>query len=70
MKLEFSRQILEKYSDINFYENPLSGIRVIPCGQTDGHDEANSNFFAILRTRLKTISKLQIVILSSFIKTM
>jgi len=38
--------------------------------RTEGHDEANSHFFAILQTRLKTTSKLQIVILSSFIKTM
>jgi hypothetical protein len=33
MKLEFSRQIFEKYSDIKFYEIPSSGGRV-PCGQT------------------------------------
>ena len=37
---------------------------------TGRHDEANSQFFAILRKRLKTTGKLQIVILSSFIKTM
>jgi hypothetical protein len=28
MKLEFSRQIFEKYSNIKFYENPSSGSRV------------------------------------------
>jgi len=39
MKLEFSRQILEKYSNIKFYENPSIGSRRI-----DGHDEANSRF--------------------------
>jgi len=33
MKLEFSGQIFEKYSDIKFYEIPSSGSRV-PCGQT------------------------------------
>jgi len=27
MKLEFSRHILKKYSDIKFYENPSSGSR-------------------------------------------
>ena len=35
MKLEFSRQIFEEYSDIKFYENPSSGRRVIACGETD-----------------------------------
>ena len=48
MKLEFSQQVLEKYSDIKFHENPSSGSRVVPCGRTDGrtdrHDEANSRF--------------------------
>jgi hypothetical protein len=37
-------QIFEKYSNVMFHENPSSGSRVIPCGQTDGqtdrHDEA------------------------------
>jgi len=36
MQLEFSPQILEKYSNIEFQENPSSGSRVVPCGQTDG----------------------------------
>jgi len=35
MKLEFSRQIFEKYSDTKFHENPSSGIRVVPWGRTD-----------------------------------
>jgi len=35
MKLEFSRQIFEKYSNIRFHENPSEGSRVIPCGRTD-----------------------------------
>jgi len=35
MKLEFSRQILDKFSNIKFYENPSSGSRVVPCGRTD-----------------------------------
>jgi hypothetical protein len=46
MKLEFSRQIFEKYSSIKFHENPSSGSR-----RTDGQakqagerDEANSHF--------------------------
>jgi hypothetical protein len=40
MKLEFSRQIFEKYLNIIFHENPSSGSRVVSCGQmarqTDG----------------------------------
>ena len=33
MKTEFSRQILEKYSNIKFHENPSS--RVVPSGKKD-----------------------------------
>jgi hypothetical protein len=36
VKLEYSRQILQKYSNIKFHENPFSGSRVVPCGRTDG----------------------------------
>ena len=44
-----TRQCIEKHSNIKFHENTSSGSRVVPCGQTDGHDEANSGFnnFAI-----------------------
>ena len=41
MKLEFSRHSFEKRSDIKFNENPSSESRVVPCGRTDRHDEAN-----------------------------
>jgi len=44
-ELEFSQQILEKYSNTKFRENPSSGSRVVPYGRTDRHDEANSLFF-------------------------
>jgi len=43
MKLEFSPQIFEKYSDISLQKNPSTGSRVVPCGQTDRH-EPNSRF--------------------------
>ena len=36
MKVEFSRQIFEKYSYIKCNENPCGESRVVPCGQTDG----------------------------------
>jgi len=35
MKLEFSQQVSEKYSNIKFHENPPSGSPVVPCRQTD-----------------------------------
>ena len=35
MKLEFSRQIFEKFSNIKFNENPSSWTRVVPCGRKD-----------------------------------
>jgi hypothetical protein len=46
MKLEFSRQIFEKYSNVNFNENPSIGSQVVLCGTTEGgaedkHDENN-----------------------------
>ena len=36
MKLEFSRQIFEKHSNIKFNEIPSSGSRVVPREGTDG----------------------------------
>jgi hypothetical protein len=39
MKLEFSQQFFEKYSHIKFHENPSSGSRVVPHGQTEGWRE-------------------------------
>jgi hypothetical protein len=36
MKLDFSREIFEKYSNIKFHENSSSGSRIVPCGRIDG----------------------------------
>jgi hypothetical protein len=36
MKLEFSRQIFEKYSNIKFHENPSGGSRVVQRGWAGG----------------------------------
>jgi len=44
MKLEFSRQIFAKYSNIKFHENPSSGSGVVPCGRKDRQEEANTRF--------------------------
>jgi hypothetical protein len=35
MKLEFSRQIFEKYSKVKCHENIYSGSRVVPRGRAD-----------------------------------
>jgi hypothetical protein len=35
MKLEVSRQIFEKSSNVKFHENNSSGSQVVPCGQMD-----------------------------------
>jgi hypothetical protein len=44
-KPELSLQIFEKLSNTKFQENPSSGSRAVPCGQTDEqYDEANSRF--------------------------
>jgi len=48
MKIKFSRQISEKHANIKFQENPSSGNRALPRGQTDRqtdrHNEANIRF--------------------------
>jgi len=46
MKLEFFWAVFffEKLLNMKFQENPSSETRVVPCGQTDRHDEANSRF--------------------------
>jgi hypothetical protein len=53
MKLEFSRQVFEKYKNIKFHENPSSGSRIIPSGQAMSDEEA---LFAIQRMRLSRSS--------------
>jgi hypothetical protein len=39
MKLEFSRQIFKRYSDIKFHENPFSGSTVVIYGRVDGRTD-------------------------------
>jgi hypothetical protein len=40
-ELEFSQQIFEKFI---FHVSPSSGSRVVPCAQTERHDEAKRRF--------------------------
>jgi len=53
MKLHISRQIFEKFSNMEFQNNPSSGSRVVPCGRTDrrtgGHDEPSNRFPPFLK---------------------
>jgi hypothetical protein len=35
VRVEFSRQILEKYSNIELHKNPSSQTRVVQCERTD-----------------------------------
>jgi len=35
IKIKFSKQIFQKYSDIQFHKNPSSGSRVVPRGQME-----------------------------------
>jgi hypothetical protein len=45
MKLEFSQQIFEKYSNIKFRKHFSGGSRVVSAGRpTDIYEEANSRF--------------------------
>jgi hypothetical protein len=39
MKIEFSGQIFEKYSNIKLRDNPFNGSRIVPCGRTDGQTD-------------------------------
>ena len=39
MKLEFSRQIIEKHSNIKFHENPSNGSRVFPYEKMDARTD-------------------------------
>jgi hypothetical protein len=49
MKLEFSQQIFDEYSNIKFHENPSSGNRVVPRGrQTDGQADI-TNLIVVFR---------------------
>jgi hypothetical protein len=48
MKLDFSRQIVEKYSNIKFHENPSFGSRVVPYWRTDGETEKPTDVTKII----------------------
>ena len=43
IKLKFSRQIFEKYSNVKFHENISSGSRVVPWERTDGRTNGRAD---------------------------
>ena len=48
---------------MKFLVNLSSGSRVVPYGQTDAHDAANSSSFVILQKLLKSVQISRYVIL-------
>jgi hypothetical protein len=60
LKLQYSRQIFEKYSNTKFPETPSNRSRVVPCGRTDGQtdtrDEAPMRFSQFCKRRKKWLS--------------
>jgi len=55
-KLEFLGHNFEKYSNKNFHENPSSGCRVVPCGQTDLQIEEANRFSHLLSCLIQLFS--------------
>ena len=62
MRLEFSRQILEKGSNIKFHRNASSGSRVVSCGRTDGHTTLIVAFRNFANVPNKPLLKLIVVL--------
>ena len=53
MRLEFFATYFRTNLNIKFNQNLSSVNRVVPCGWTDGHVEANSRFPQFFLTRLE-----------------
>jgi len=69
MKIEFCDRFLKKYRNVKFHKNPSNEIRVVSCRQTDGTTDgnypANSSFFVILLTYLKSDSSNKILCMTN-----
>jgi hypothetical protein len=72
MKLEFSRQNFEQFSNIRFYENPSSGSRVASCGQSDRRTDLTrlTVAFRSVANAQTTISTRQSLPLTEFEKSL
>ena len=65
MKVEFSRQIFVKQSNIKFHENPSSGSRVIPCGRTDRRTDRRTDMTKLtvaFRNFMNELKKLHLLL--------
>ena len=51
--LLFLLDLNEKYSNVQFHENPSSVSRVVPCGRSDRHDEADSRLLQFCERAFK-----------------
>jgi len=49
----FSIDVFKRIQISNFVKILSSGSRVVPCGQTDGHDEANGGFLQLCESAYK-----------------
>jgi hypothetical protein len=47
IKLKFSREFFENYSNDKFQDNPSSGSRVVACGRTDGQTDTTKLTVAV-----------------------
>jgi hypothetical protein len=56
IKLELSRQILEKYSNMKFHENLFSGTQVVPSGLTDGWTDMTKLIIAVRNLRTLVVT--------------
>jgi len=58
IKLEFSRQIFEKYSNVKYHENTSSGSRVVLCGRVNRQTDRQAGMTK-LRVAFKNYPKAQ-----------
>ena len=67
MKLEFSPQIVEKSSSIQFHENASSGSRVVSCRQREGRNDGHTDSYNMLVVACRVLRKrLKIIVPSVF----
>ena len=48
MKLEFSRQVFEKYSNTKFHEIPSTWSGVVQCGRRDGRTDRQTDMTKLI----------------------
>jgi len=48
LRLEFHRNIFEKYSNVKFHENPSSRSRVVACRRRDGWAEGQMDMTKLM----------------------